>query len=325
MIENLKHFMDVSSEVADALAERNPVVALESSILSHGIPYPMNVVTMLAVEEAVRTSGATPATIAVISGRIKIGLTHQEIEWLGSTKDALKMGRAEIPYVLAAACHGATTVASTMICAKLADIDVFATGGIGGVHRGVADTMDISSDLDELARTSTTVVCSGAKAILDIPKTLEYLETRGVPVVGFRTDQFPAFWSRHSGERVPIRIDTVEQLAKFVLAKEALSIVGGVLVANPLAEEDEIPLGELESAIDAALDRAGQKGIAGKAVTPFLLKQMSELMGGRTDKAAEALLQSNARLGAQLSHALIAAKQQGWQATTSKVGINRIA
>lgn len=308
MIEPLKEFMDLSPEVEAALQERNAVVALESSILSHGIPYPQNVSVVTALETEIRTNGAVPATVAVISGRIKIGLTSEEIVRLASAKDVLKTGRAELPYVLASAKIGATTVASTMICASLAGIDVFATGGIGGVHRGVEATMDISSDLDEFARTSTIVVCSGAKAILDIPKTLEYLETRGVPVLGFGTKEFPAFWSRASGEEVSIQIDSVDELAKFIVAKEALGLTGGVLVANPIGKDDEVSLSELNGAISAALKDAARKGIIGKAVTPFLLKHIGEMTRGRTDRAAEKLLHRNARLGALLARALVATK-----------------
>lgn len=305
MIASAKKLFDISPEVEAALVSRTPIVALESSFLTHGIPYPKNIAAVVAIEGVVRSAGATPATIAVLSGRIKIGLSRDEVEQLGGMKNVVKTGRAELPYVVTAKLHGSTTVASTIICSSFVNIPVFATGGIGGVHRGVSETLDISSDLDEIARLPTTVVCSGAKAILDIPKTLEYLETRGVPVIGYGTESFPAFWSRESGVKAPIRLDTVESLAEFIAAKDALGLSGGILVANPIAASDEVPWGELQSVIDAALDRAVKRGISGKAITPFLLREIDELTYGRTNDAAETLLKNNAQLAALLASALI--------------------
>ena len=243
-------FLDIAPEVQSTLNSGGAVVALESTIITHGMPHPQNVATAREVEAVVRDNGAVPATIAIIEGRIKIGLSDAELDWLGTAKDVLKLSRADLPYAVAAKRHGATTVAATMICAHLAGIRVFATGGIGGVHQGVESTMDISADLDELARTPVAVICAGAKAILDLPRTLEYLETRGVPVVGYRTDRFPAFWSRTSELAVPLRLDSPDEMADLIRTKEALGLDGGVLVANPVPSADEIPAGDMKAFIE---------------------------------------------------------------------------
>jgi pseudouridine-5'-phosphate glycosidase len=245
-----------------------------------------------------------PATIALLGGRIKVGLSLDELEWLGTARDVLKLSRADLPYAVATGRHGATTVAATMICAHLAGLRVFATGGIGGVHRGVEESLDISADLDELARTPVTVICAGAKAILDLPRTLEYLETRGVPVIGYRTDRLPAFWSRESPLPVPIRLDAASDIAALIRTKAALGLEGGVLVANPVPAADEIPAGEIAGHIEAALAEAARRGITAKAVTPFLLSRMFEITGGRSLATNIALVRNNAALAAEIAVAL---------------------
>jgi pseudouridine-5'-phosphate glycosidase len=297
-------FLDISPEVKSALDHGGAIVALESTIITHGMPHPQNVTTAREVEAVVRENGAVPATIAIIAGRIKIGLTDAELDWLGTAKDVMKLSRADLPYAIATGRHGATTVAATMICAHQAGLRVFATGGIGGVHQGVEATMDISADLDELARTPVAVVCAGAKAILDLPRTLEYLETRGVPVVGYQTDDFPAFWSRSSGLSIPIRLDSAEAIADLIHTKEALGLEGGALVANPVLVADEIPALEMKDFIDEAIIEANRRGVAGKAVTPFLLSFLFESTGGRSLATNIALVKNNAALAARLSVSL---------------------
>jgi pseudouridine-5'-phosphate glycosidase len=301
--------LDIAPEVQAALQAGGPVVALESTIITHGMPYPQNVETARAVEAVVREGGAVPATIAIVGGRIKVGLEADTLEWLGTATDVMKLSRADLPFAVATGRHGATTVAATMICAHLASVPVFATGGIGGVHRGVEATMDISADLDELARTPVTVVCAGAKAILDLPRTLEYLETRGVPVVGYQTDRFPAFWSRTSELPAPLRIDTAEDIVALVRTKAELGLGGGVLVANPVPQEHEIPAAEIAGYIETALAEASKRGIAGKAVTPFLLSHMFEITGGRSLATNIALVRNNAALAAQIAVALSVKKR----------------
>lgn len=293
--------LDVREDVRRALGRRSPVVALESTIISHGMPHPHNVATARAVEEAVRANGAVPATIAIVGGRIKVGLAPDELEWLGTAGAVLKVSRADLPYAVAAGRHGSTTVAATMICAHLAGIRVFATGGIGGVHRGVEETLDVSADLDELAATPVAVVCSGAKAVLDLPRTLEYLETRGVPVVGYGTDRFPAFWSRGSDLPVPIRLDAPEAVADLIRAKAKLGLAGGVLVANPIPASEEIPYHEMRGFIDRAVAEARRSGVSGKAVTPFLLAKLNDLTGGRSLTSNIALVRNNAALAARIA------------------------
>ena len=276
-------------------------VALESTIITHGMPYPDNVATARAVEADVRSGGATPATIAVIGGEIRVGLSDDELEWLGRAKDVLKLSRNDLPYAVAAGRHGSTTVAATMICARRAGIQVFATGGIGGVHRGAESTFDISADLEELARTSVAVVCAGAKALLDLPKTLEYLETRGVPVIGYRTDEFPAFWSRSSGLPVPIRCDSAAEIAGVLRMKWELGLDGGAVICNPVDAADEIPAHEMAGFIADAVAEASDKGVAGKAVTPHILARIVEMTAGRSLRTNIALVRSNARLAAEIA------------------------
>src|SRR5450830_874667 len=282
-----------SEEVRAATLSGKPVVALESTIISHGMPYPHNVQTALEVEHIIREKGAVPATIAVMNGKIHIGLSHAELELLGQSKDALKVSRRDLPYVLTTKKLGATTVAATMICAQLAGIQVFVTGGIGGVHRGAEHSFDISADLQELARTSVAVVCAGAKSILDIGLTLEYLETYGVPVVSVGQSAFPAFFTRDSGFQ-----------ADFVHAKWGLGLDGGVVIANPVPESDAMPKEEIDQITLQALQEAGVQGIQGKAVTPFLLSRIKELTAGRSLTTNIALVKNNARVGAELALAL---------------------
>lgn len=303
--EEVGRFLDVAPEVRSALEQGRAIVALESTIITHGMPHPQNVATAREVEAVVRANGAVPATIAIIGGRIKIGLSGEELDMLGTTSEVMKLSRADLPYAITAKRHGSTTVAATMICAHLAGVRVFATGGIGGVHQGVESTMDISADLDELARTPVTVVCAGAKAILDLPRTLEYLETRGVPVVGYQTDHFPAFWSRKSELPAPIRLDTPEAIADLIRTKEALGFGGGILVANPVPSTDEIPAEEMKGFIDDAIAEAGRRGVVGKAVTPFLLSFLFESTGGRSLATNIALVKSNAALAARLAASVI--------------------
>ena len=296
--------LDISEEVAAARAAGRAVVALESTIVTHGMPYPANVETARAVEAVIRDAGVVPATIVVLGGRIKIGLAPHEIERLGTLRGVMKLSRADLPFAIAEKRDGSTTVAATMICAALAGIAVFATGGIGGVHRGVEETMDISADLDELARTPVTVVCAGAKALLDLKRTLEYLETRGVPVIGYGTDEFPAFWSRSSGLAAPLRLDSAPGIAALVRAKATLGLGGGVLVANPVPEPAEIPAAEIAVHIETAVTEAKARGVAGKAVTPFILSRMVDLTGGRSLETNIALVKNNARLAAEIALAL---------------------
>jgi pseudouridine-5'-phosphate glycosidase len=300
----LQRHLDVAPDVQDALDRGAPVVALETTIVTHGMPYPQNVATARRVEAIVREAGATPATIAVIDGRIRIGIDDAVLEALAGTRDVLKLSRADLPYAIAAGKTGATTVAATMICAHLAGIAVFATGGVGGVHRGAEATFDVSADLEELARTPVTVVCAGVKALLDLPKTLELLETRGVPVVGYRTDDFPAFWSRSSGLRAPLRFDTPPEIAALIRAKADLGLVGGVLVTNPIPPDAEIPPAEIARYIDEAVAEAATRGITGKAVTPFILDRLYHTTAGRSLNANIALVKNNAHLAAQIAAAL---------------------
>jgi pseudouridine-5'-phosphate glycosidase len=288
------------------LPDTRPRVALESTIITHGMPYPENAATARAVEAEVRAAGADPATIAVIGGEIRVGLTDAELEWLAQAKDVHKLSRADLPYAVARGLHGSTTVAATMICAHRAGIGVFATGGIGGVHRGAAESFDISADLEELACTPVAVVCAGAKALLDLPKTLEYLETRGVPVIGYRTDEFPAFWSRSSGLAVPLRCDSASEIAAILRAKRALGLEGGALICNPVGAADEIPRAEMEAFIQAAVAEAGVRKVTGKAVTPFILSRLVEMTAGRSLRANIALVKSNARVAAALATELLA-------------------
>jgi pseudouridine-5'-phosphate glycosidase len=293
-----------SAEVAAAKAAGTPIVALESTIITHGMPYPGNLEMAESVEAIIRAEGAVPATIAVIKGQLHIGLDRTELHALAQTKDAMKLSRADLAFAIAEGRTGATTVAATMIAAARAGIHVFATGGIGGVHRKAEESFDISADLEELARTPVIVVCAGAKAILDVPKTLEVLETRGVPVVTYGQDEFPAFWSRKSGLKSPLRLDSADRIATFQRAREALGIGGGMMVGNPVPEKDEIPSDEMETYIAEALDRAAAQGIAGKAVTPFLLASIFEITEGRSLATNIALVENNARLAARIAVSL---------------------
>ena len=298
--------LQFTPEVEQALAAKKPVVALESTIVTHGMPFPENLKTALAVEEEVRAAGAIPATIAVMEGQIRIGLDRTALEALAQAEEVMKLSRADLAFALAGRRTGSTTVAATMMAAKLAGIEVFATGGIGGVHQGVEETLDISADLRELAQTSVITVCAGAKAILDIPRTLEVLETEGVPVVGYRTDELPAFWSRSSGIAAPLRLDAVEDIAAFWRARRAIGQQGAILIANPVPEESEIPADIMSGHIADAVRAAEAEGIRGKKVTPFLLGKILELTEGTSLAANIALIRNNARLAGEIAVALAA-------------------
>ena len=304
MPETARPFIDVFPPVAEALAAGRPVVALESTIITHGMPYPQNSEMAANVERIISEEGAVAATIAVVDGRIRVGLSDEAREALARTSGAMKLSRADLGFAVAQGRTGGTTVAATMIAAHLAGIRVFATGGIGGVHKGAEKSFDISADLDELARTPVIVVSAGAKAILDIEKTLEVLETRGVPVAAFGSDLMPAFWSRQSPYPAPLRLDRPEDVAKFFATRQALGLEGGMLVANPVPAADEIPASEMAGYIDAAQKAAEAERIAGKAVTPFLLAKILELTGGRSLRTNIALVENNARLAARIARAL---------------------
>ncbi|GGD18151.1 pseudouridine-5'-phosphate glycosidase [Aureimonas glaciei] len=293
-----------SDAVGAALAAGRPVVALESTIITHGMPFPQNGETAQGVEAIVRAEGAEPATIAVLDGVLHIGLEAGELDTLARAGDAMKLSRADLAFALATGRTGSTTVAATMIAAERAGIAVFATGGIGGVHQGASESFDVSADLEELARTAVIVVSAGAKAILDLPKTLEVLETKGVPVVGYGCDMFPAFWSRSSGLAAPLRLDTPEAIAAFQKMRQALGIEGGMLIGNPVTAEDEILTATIEAYVATALAEAHAAGITGKAVTPFLLGRMFALSQGQSLKTNIALVGSNARLAARIAVAL---------------------
>ncbi len=297
-----------SPEVAEARANGRAIVALESTIITHGMPFPQNVETARRVEDEVRKHGATPATMALIGGRIHVGLTADQLDRLGQTKDAAKVSRADLAACLVSGQTGATTVAATMICAHLADISVFATGGIGGVHRGAESSFDISADLTELSATPVTVIAAGAKAILDLPKTLEYLETLGVPVIAFGQDDFPAFWSRSSGLAAPLRMDSAARIAAAQILRTRLGLPGGQLVANPIPLEAEIPRDVIMPVVETALAQARAQGIAAKAVTPFLLQRIFELTKGRSLIANIALVLNNARLAAAVATEIVKQK-----------------
>ncbi len=298
----MNRYLDFSPEVQQALSAGHPVVALESTIIAHGMPYPKNVETALRVEQTVRDAGAVPATCAIIGGKLKAGLDEDEIDRLGRLGSAVpKASRRDMPYLVGQGLDGATTVASTMIIAHLAGIRVFATGGIGGVHRGAAATMDISADLQELARTPVAVVCAGAKSILDLELTLEYLETHGVPVLGYQTDEFPAFYTRRSGLRVDYRMDSPEEIARLLQTKWELGLQGGVIVANPVPEAYQLDPTIMETAIAGALADAERQGVKGKAITPFLLAGIEQLTGGQSLAANIELVCNNARLAGEIA------------------------
>lgn len=293
-----------SKEVKYAIDNNLPIVALESTIISHGMPYPTNLEVAKKCEETVRNNGAIPATIAIINGDLVVGVDEEQLEYLATSKDILKVSRRDMAYVVANKLSGATTVAATMIIAKLAGIDVFATGGIGGVHRGVEETWDISADLEELAITDVCVVCAGAKAILDLPKTLEYLETKGVLVVGYNTNDLPAFFTRNSGIEVPIRIDTPLEIAKVIKAKKDLKINNGILITNPIEEKYSFDKVEMDNAIQSALVEMNNLKITGKKVTPFLLSKINEITKGQSLESNKHLVYNNCKLAALISKEL---------------------
>jgi len=298
----MNNYLEISPEVKTALAEGKPVVALESTIISHGMPYPQNVETAMNVERIVRENGAVPATVAIIGGRLKAGLSADEIEYLGKKGyDVTKASRRDLPVLVARGEDGATTVATTMIIAAMAGIKVFATGGIGGVHRGAEVTMDISADLEELARTPVLVVCAGAKSILDLGLTLEYLETKGVPVIGYGTGELPAFYTRKSGFGVDYRLDTPEEVAAAFRAKLEMGLGGGMLVTNPIPEQYSMDPDVINKAIDAAVAEANAKGIKGKQTTPFLLAKIKDITGGDSLASNIKLVYNNAALAAQVA------------------------
>ena len=300
----MNRYLDIHPEVAAALAAGKPVVALESTIISHGMPYPQNVETALNVERIVRENGAVPATIAVIGGRLKAGLSPEEIEYFGKKgQDIAKASRRDLAVLCARGEDGATTVTTTMIIAHMAGIKIFATGGIGGVHRGAETTMDISADLEELGQTPVMVVCAGAKSILDLGLTLEYLETKGVPVIGYGTEELPAFYTRSSGFRVDYRMDTPEEMAKAFKTQNELGFSGGMLVTNPIPEEYAMPLETINAAIEQALKECSEKGIHGKETTPFLLARVSQLTGGNSLASNIQLVYNNAKVAAQTAAA----------------------
>ncbi|MCI6013303.1 MAG: pseudouridine-5'-phosphate glycosidase [Firmicutes bacterium] len=296
-----KQFMDINPEVEKALEEGTPVIALESTIIAHGMPYPKNVETALAVEDVIRKNGAVPATIGIIGGRIKIGLTKEEVEYMATAKNVLKVSRRDFPLAVAQKADGATTVAGTMIAANMAGIRLFVTGGIGGVHRGAGESFDISADLEELKMTDVTVICAGVKSILDIAATLEYLETSGVPVITYGADEFPAFFSRKSGSPADCRLDTPKEIADLINAKDQMGLKGGVLVACPIPEEKEIPYEEIDVVIQQALKECEEQGIRGKKITPFLLSRVKDLTKGRSLEANIQLVLNNAEIGSKIA------------------------
>jgi len=302
---NLNPYLDIAPEVKEALESGKPVVALESTIISHGMPYPQNVETALNVERIIRENGAVPATIAIIGGRLKAGLSVGEITYLGKKGyDVTKASRRDLPVIVARGEDGATTVATTMIIAEMAGIRVFATGGIGGVHRGAETTMDISADLEELAQTPVMVICAGAKSILDLGLTLEYLETKGVPVIGYQTEELPAFYTRRSGFKVDYRLDTPAEIADAFRVKLDCGLVGGMLVTNPIPEEYSMDPDYINANISAAIKEADELGIKGKETTPFLLDKIQKLTGGSSLASNIQLVYNNAKLGAQIASEL---------------------
>lgn len=297
----LNKYLKISPEVSEALKAGKPVVALESTIIAHGMPYPQNVETALRVEEIIRENGAVPATIGILGGKLRAGLSREEIDYMGRTKDIAKVSRRDIPYIVAKGLDGATTVASTMIIADLAGIRVFATGGVGGVHRGGENTMDISADLEELSNTSVAVVCAGVKSILDLGLTLEYLETKGVMVLGNETDELPAFYTRKSGFKVDYKVDSPKEFAQILKAKWDLQLKGGALIVNPIPEEYSMDEAAINDVIDRAIGEASLQGIKGKASTPFLLAKVKEITGGESLNANIELVYNNARLAAKIA------------------------
>lgn len=299
----MKQYLDIAPEVAQALAEGTPVVALESTIISHGMPYPQNVEMAQTVESIIREEGAVPATIAIMDGKYKIGLSAEDLERLATEKDVAKVSRRDLALILAQKKIGATTVATTMIGAHLAGIPYFVTGGIGGVHRGYEETMDVSADLEELAQTPVTVICAGAKSILDLPRTLEYLETKGVPVLGYRTDVLPAFYTSKSPYKLNSRVESVEEIAQMDKVSHELGLSAGSLVVNPIPAEHELDADYIDEIIAQAIVEAEKAGITGKDMTPFLLGKIVELTGGESLKANIQLVYNNAKVGARIAKA----------------------
>jgi len=297
-------YLDLNPEVRSAMEAEQPVVALESTIIAHGMPYPKNVETALAVNDVIRSGGAVPATIGIINGRMKVGLTAEEIEYLGTAKNVMKVSRRDLPYTLVNRLDGATTVAGTMIIAHMAGIRVFVTGGIGGVHRGAGESFDISADLEELKSTDVVVVCAGVKSILDIGATLEYLETAGVPVITVGSDEFPAFYSRKSGFKSECRIDSPREIADLISLKYTLGLRGGILIGCPIPEKDEIPFHKMECIINEALHKCKAADITGKRITPFLLDEIKTLTSGSSLDANISLVLNNAKIGAEIAAAL---------------------
>ncbi|MBP3891198.1 MAG: pseudouridine-5'-phosphate glycosidase [Solobacterium sp.] len=297
----MKNYLDLTPEVKEALETGKPVVALESTIISHGMPYPQNVEMAKECQRIIREQGAVPATIAIMDGKIKVGLSDEDLETMAKTQGVLKVSRRDFAYAIASKKLGATTVATTMMGAALAGIKFFATGGIGGVHRGFNEVMDVSADLDELAKTNVNVVCAGAKSILDLPRTLEYLETKGVPVVGYGTDTLPQFFTRESEYKLNLRLDSVEEIAEMIRAKEELGLSGGVLITNPIPEEYSMDKKYIDEKINEAVEKADEAGIVGKDITPFLLKTIVEETEGKSLAANIQLVYNNAKVAAQLA------------------------
>lgn len=297
----LEKYLEINPDVKKALDEGRPVVALESTIISHGMPYPENIKMAKTVEKIIKDNGAVPATIAILNGKLKVGLNDEELEYLGKGNEILKASRRDLPFIIAKKLDGATTVASTMIIAELAGIKIFATGGIGGVHRKAQETFDISADLMELANTNVAVVCAGAKSILDIGLTLEYLETHGVPVVGFKTEEFPAFYTRKSGFKVDYKVDSAHELALAIKSKWDLNLKGGLVIGNPIPEEFEMDYETITAAIENALLEADEKGIKGKEATPFLLSKVKSITAGKSLEANIELVYNNAKLAADIA------------------------
>lgn len=303
----MKQYLDISPEVAEALANNKPVVALESTIISHGMPWPQNAETAKKVEQIIRDNGAVPATIAILDGRLKAGLSHDEIDTLGKAGlSVIKCSRRDLPFVVATKQHGATTVAATMIIAEMAGIKVFATGGIGGVHRGAETSFDISADLQELAKTSVAVVCAGAKSILDLGLTREYLETQGVPVLGFNTDKLPAFYTRESDQTVDYNLTSATQIADFLKAKWDMKLEGGVVITNPIPHEFAMDKAAIDQAVEQALAESVEQNIGGKESTPFLLARVAELTGGNSLASNIELVFNNAKLASKIAADLVA-------------------
>lgn len=297
----IEQYLDILPEVAEAIKNNKPVVALESTIISHGMPYPQNVETARQVESIIRERGAVPATICIIDGRIKVGLSEEELEFLGTAKDVAKVSRRDLPFIVAKKLNGATTVATTMIIAEMAGIEVFVTGGIGGVHRGAENNFDISADLTELSKTNVAVVCAGVKSILDLGLTLEYLETLGVPIIGYQTNELPAFYTRQSGFPLLHRSDSAKELASIVNTKFHLKLQGGVVIANPIPEAYAMDYDIITEAIETALKEADKQNVKGKDITPFLLSYIKEITKGKSLESNIQLVYNNARLGGELA------------------------